>query len=119
MTPAAAELHTPESVFAPARESPIDVTIFVSCYNEEPYIIQTLETVRAALCRGWTGRIAKSLSLTTAQPTIPPIWWQTISARIQTNGFCFAETNAIRDWRRTISMQRLSAKANTTADLRR
>ena len=48
MTPTAAELHTPASVIAPARESPIDVTIFVSCYNEERHIIQTIETVRAA-----------------------------------------------------------------------
>lgn len=49
MTPAAARLHTPESVAAPARESPIELTIFVSCYNEEPYITKTLKTVRAAL----------------------------------------------------------------------
>ena len=48
MTPAAAELHTPASVITPARESVIDVTVFVSCYNEERYIIQTIETVRAA-----------------------------------------------------------------------
>jgi glycosyltransferase involved in cell wall biosynthesis len=48
MTPAAAELYTLASVIAPARESPIDVTIFISCYNEERYIIQTIETVRAA-----------------------------------------------------------------------
>ena len=48
MTPAAAELHTPASVTAPARESVIDITIFVSCYNEEKYIIRTIETVRAA-----------------------------------------------------------------------
>lgn len=49
MTPAAAEYHTPESVVAPARESPIDLTIFISCYNEEPYITTTLDNVRAAL----------------------------------------------------------------------
>jgi glycosyltransferase involved in cell wall biosynthesis len=49
MTPAAAELHTPESVIAPARESAIELTIFISCYNEAPYIVKTIETVRAAL----------------------------------------------------------------------
>ena len=49
MTPAAAEYHTSESVVAPARESLIDLTIFISCYNEEPYIATTLDNVRAAL----------------------------------------------------------------------
>ena len=49
MTPAAAELHTRKSVITPARDSAIELTIFVSCYNEEPYIIKTIETVRAAL----------------------------------------------------------------------
>jgi glycosyltransferase involved in cell wall biosynthesis len=49
MTPAAAALHTPASVIAPARESEIDISIFISCYNEERYIVQTMETVRAAL----------------------------------------------------------------------
>jgi glycosyltransferase involved in cell wall biosynthesis len=49
LTPAAARLHTPESVIAPARESAIELTIFISCYNEEPYIIKTIETVRNAL----------------------------------------------------------------------
>src|SRR5262249_42923432 len=49
MTPAAATLHTPESVMAPALEGLIDLTIFISCYNEEPYIVKTIETVRAAL----------------------------------------------------------------------
>jgi hypothetical protein len=49
MTHAAAELHSPASVIAPARESPIDLTIFISCYNEAPYIIQTIEAVRSAI----------------------------------------------------------------------
>jgi glycosyltransferase involved in cell wall biosynthesis len=49
MTPAAAEHHTVESVLTPARESLTDLTIFISCYNEEPYIITTLETVKAAI----------------------------------------------------------------------
>src|SRR3974377_913217 len=49
MTPAAAELHTRKSVITPVRDSAIELTIFVSCYNEEQYIIKTIETVRAAL----------------------------------------------------------------------
>jgi glycosyltransferase involved in cell wall biosynthesis len=49
MTPASAELHDVGSVLAAGREAPIDLTIFISCYNEEAYIIGTLETVRAAL----------------------------------------------------------------------
>ncbi|HWM84127.1 MAG TPA: glycosyltransferase [Pseudolabrys sp.] len=51
MTPAAAELHTPDSVVDPSRTCPIDLTIFVSCYKEEDYIIATLERVRLALSR--------------------------------------------------------------------
>lgn len=49
MTPAAAKFHTPESAIGPAREGAIELTIFISCYNEEPYIIKTMETVRGAL----------------------------------------------------------------------
>lgn len=49
MTPAAAEYHTSDSVIAPARENPIELTIFVSCYNEEPYIAATLDNIRAAM----------------------------------------------------------------------
>ncbi len=49
MTPAAAQLHDAASVLSPAADAAIDLTIFISCYNEAPYIIDTLETVRAAL----------------------------------------------------------------------
>lgn len=49
MTPAAAELHTADSVLAPGGDCPIDLTVFVSCYNEAPYIIRTLDTLRDAL----------------------------------------------------------------------
>jgi glycosyltransferase involved in cell wall biosynthesis len=49
MTTAAEKFHTTDSVIAPARESPIGLTIFISCYNEEAYIIKTIDTVRAAL----------------------------------------------------------------------
>ena len=50
MTPAAAQLHDVQSVLAPAHvEVLLDLSIFVSCYNEEPYIINTLETIRGSL----------------------------------------------------------------------
>lgn len=49
MTPAAAKVHTIESVLAPARDTELDLTIFISCYKEQAYIITTVETVRAAL----------------------------------------------------------------------
>jgi len=49
MTPAAAEIHAADSVLDPGRDSPLDLTIFVSCYNEAPYIIRTLDTLRSAL----------------------------------------------------------------------
>jgi glycosyltransferase involved in cell wall biosynthesis len=49
MTPAAAKLHTTESVLAPALSGEIDLTIFISCYKEQDYIITTIEAVRSAL----------------------------------------------------------------------
>jgi len=49
MTPAAAELHAVDSVLAPGGDCPLDLTIFVSCYNEAPYIVRTLDTLRSAL----------------------------------------------------------------------
>lgn len=49
MTPKAAELHAGEHILAPGHDCPLDLTVFVSCYNEKPYIIETLDTVRAAL----------------------------------------------------------------------
>ena len=33
----------------PGRQEPLDLTVFISCYNEEEYIIATIETVRDAL----------------------------------------------------------------------
>lgn len=47
MTQAAAALHLPVGGVVP--DASLDLTIFVSCYNEEAYIVRTLETVRAAL----------------------------------------------------------------------
>jgi glycosyltransferase involved in cell wall biosynthesis len=49
ITPAAAELHSVENAITPGRECSLDLTIFVSCYNEKPYIIRTLDTLRSAL----------------------------------------------------------------------
>jgi glycosyltransferase involved in cell wall biosynthesis len=49
MTAAAARFHTVDAVLVPSRNNPLDLTIFVSCYNEELYIINTIETVRSAL----------------------------------------------------------------------
>lgn len=49
MTPAAAELHDAAQVATPGWSAPLDLSIFVSCYNEAPYVIGTIETVRQAL----------------------------------------------------------------------
>ena len=49
MTPAAAHLHEPDSVLDPGKQTPLDLTVFVSCYNEEEYIVETIETLRDAL----------------------------------------------------------------------
>jgi glycosyltransferase involved in cell wall biosynthesis len=49
MTPAAARLHEIEALVTPGRDAPLDLSIFISCYNEESFIFATLETVRAAL----------------------------------------------------------------------
>src|SRR5215216_2454913 len=49
MTAAAARLHTAESVANPAWEDALDLTIFVSCYNEQDFILQTITTVQEAL----------------------------------------------------------------------
>lgn len=49
MTPAAAEFRTDDSILVPGYDCPLDLTVFVSCYNEKPYIITTIDRVRAAL----------------------------------------------------------------------
>jgi glycosyltransferase involved in cell wall biosynthesis len=49
MTPAAAELHSAEGTLAPGHDCPLDLSIFVSCYNEAPYVVRTLDTLRSAL----------------------------------------------------------------------
>ena len=42
------QLHDSARLTDPSGAAPIDLTIFISCYNEAPYIIETLDTVRAA-----------------------------------------------------------------------
>jgi glycosyltransferase involved in cell wall biosynthesis len=49
MTPAAERLHSADDVVTPGRRASLDLTIFISCYNEEQYIVPTIETVRDAL----------------------------------------------------------------------
>jgi glycosyltransferase involved in cell wall biosynthesis len=49
MTPAAQELHAVADVVTLGLQAPIDLTVFISCYNEQDYIVDTIATVRAAL----------------------------------------------------------------------
>jgi glycosyltransferase involved in cell wall biosynthesis len=49
MTPAAQALHAAADVVAPGRQAPLDLTVFISCYNEQAFIVDTMDTVRAAL----------------------------------------------------------------------
>jgi len=48
MTDTARQLHDAGHLTSPYDSAPIDLTILVSCYNEAPYIIATLDRVRAA-----------------------------------------------------------------------
>jgi glycosyltransferase involved in cell wall biosynthesis len=48
MTEASRRERAPERMTDPYDGSPIELTIFVSCYNEAPYILRTLDTVCAA-----------------------------------------------------------------------
>ena len=45
---AAEALHNPQLLTTPYDDSALDLTVFVSCYNEVPYIIGTLDAVRSA-----------------------------------------------------------------------
>lgn len=49
MTAAAERVHSADDVKVPGRRTPLDLTVFISCYNEEQYIVPTIETVRDAL----------------------------------------------------------------------
>ncbi|MEA2879157.1 MAG: hypothetical protein QOF14_4353 [Hyphomicrobiales bacterium] len=48
MSDAAQKMRDAKSLTEP-YEGPIDLTLYVSCYNESAYIVETLDTVRAAL----------------------------------------------------------------------
>jgi len=48
MSESAARDQTPERLTDPYSSNPLDLTIYVSCYNEAPYIENTLDTVIAA-----------------------------------------------------------------------
>jgi glycosyltransferase involved in cell wall biosynthesis len=48
MTPAAEKFHDAAAVLRPENVSVLDVTVFVSCYNESEHIIRTLDNVREA-----------------------------------------------------------------------
>lgn len=52
MTPAAAELHDVADALNPELAAAVDVTVFVSCYNESQFITKTLDNVREALSQG-------------------------------------------------------------------
>lgn len=45
MTSSARKHHTPESITSVYEGYPLDLTLFVSCYNEEKYITNTLNTI--------------------------------------------------------------------------
>ncbi len=49
LTPAAQKFHSPIEVTSPYEGSPLDLTVFVSCYNEESTIITTLDTIIEAM----------------------------------------------------------------------
>jgi glycosyltransferase involved in cell wall biosynthesis len=59
MTPLSAGMHSTSELAEPGQTAPIDLTIFVSCYNESEFIIQTLDAIRAALKK--VGRISYEL----------------------------------------------------------
>ena len=49
MTPAAELLHQPQEVITPGQQASLDLTVFISCYNEAEYVVATIDTVREAL----------------------------------------------------------------------
>lgn len=48
LSPAAAQLHSTAAITCPYDPAPLDLTVFVSCYNEASHIVVTLDTVSAA-----------------------------------------------------------------------
>jgi glycosyltransferase involved in cell wall biosynthesis len=49
MSAAAVRNHGARAIISPGQVADLDLTIFVSCYNEQAYIVGTLETIHAAL----------------------------------------------------------------------
>jgi glycosyltransferase involved in cell wall biosynthesis len=49
MTPAAQKLHDAADMIASDLQAPVDLTVFVSCYNEKDFVVSAIETVRDAL----------------------------------------------------------------------
>jgi glycosyltransferase involved in cell wall biosynthesis len=45
LSPAAAEFHATSTVVCPYDADPLDLTLFVSCYNESAYIVETLDMI--------------------------------------------------------------------------
>jgi glycosyltransferase involved in cell wall biosynthesis len=56
MTPAAGQLHDRDEFLDPGRSAPLDLTVMVSCYNEQDYIIATLESLTSALAEVGIGK---------------------------------------------------------------
>jgi glycosyltransferase involved in cell wall biosynthesis len=48
LSKAAAVIHDPQRITAPYDAETLDLTVFVSCYNEADYIVDTLDAVRHA-----------------------------------------------------------------------
>jgi glycosyltransferase involved in cell wall biosynthesis len=49
LTPAAEKFHNFANIADPNADAQIDLSLFISCYNEKAFIIKTLNTVREAL----------------------------------------------------------------------
>lgn len=49
LTPAAQKYHSSQAVTSPYEGSPLEITIFVSCYNEDRSILHTLDTIIEAM----------------------------------------------------------------------
>jgi glycosyltransferase involved in cell wall biosynthesis len=49
LSESARRFHSESQLTAPYDNAPLDLTIFVSCYNEEDYIENTLETIRQVM----------------------------------------------------------------------
>lgn len=49
LTPSAQNYHVIDAIISPYENNPLDLTIFVSCYNEEVFIVDTLNTIVDAM----------------------------------------------------------------------